>query len=162
MKPLSCDEGAAATKEFGFIGVAQEILETIVDGFCAIDKEWRIVYVNLPACEMWRSTPGSLIGRIFWEVFPQLMGTDSEKLLRAAAGAVRRVEYETFSPIIKGWLWVRVCPMSGGLIGLYWRNISDQKSAEGALRESEERFRRCLSRAHSEWRPPILMGGSAR
>jgi PAS domain-containing protein len=53
MKPLSCEEGAAATKEFGFIGVAQEILETIVDGFCAVDKEWRIVYVNLPACEMW-------------------------------------------------------------------------------------------------------------
>src|SRR5215469_12586349 len=86
MKPLSCDEGAADTKEFGFIGVAQEILETIVDGFCAIDKKWRIVYVNLPACEMWGSTPEALIGRVFWQVFPQLTGTDSEKLLRAAAG----------------------------------------------------------------------------
>jgi PAS domain-containing protein len=126
MKPLSCEEGAAATKEFGFIGVAQEILETIVDGFCAIDKEWRIVYVNLPTSEMWRSTPEALIGRIFWEVFPQLTGTDGEKLLRAAAGARRRVEYETFSLSIEGWLWVRVCPMSGGLTGLYWRNISDQ------------------------------------
>jgi PAS domain S-box-containing protein len=87
MKPLSCEEGAAASKEFGFFGMAQEILETIVDGFCAIDKEWRVVYVNLPACEMWGSTPESLIGRIFWEVFPQLTGTDSEKLLRAAVGA---------------------------------------------------------------------------
>jgi PAS domain S-box-containing protein len=147
MKPLSCDEGAAATKEFGFIGVAQEILETIVDGFCAIDKKWRIVYVNLPACEMWGSTPEALIGRVFWEVFPQLTGTASEKFLRAAAGALRRVEYETFSPIIKDWLWVRVCPMSGGLTGLYWRNISDQKSAEGALRESEERFRRVFEQS---------------
>jgi PAS domain S-box-containing protein len=147
MKPLSCDESAATTKEFGFIGVAQEILETIVDGFCAIDKEWRIVYVNLPACEMWGSTPEALIGRVFWEVFPQLTGTDFEKLLRAAAGALRRVEYETFSPIIKGWLWVRVCPMSGGLTGLYCRNISEQKSAEGALRESDERFRRVFDQS---------------
>jgi PAS domain S-box-containing protein len=147
MKPLSCEEGAAATKEFGFIGVAQEILETIVDGFCAIDKEWRIVYVNLPACEMWGSTPEALIGRIFWEVFPQLTGTDAEKLLRAAAGARRRVEYETLSLIIEGWLWVRVCPMSGGLTGLYWRNISEQKSAEAALRESEERFRRVFEQS---------------
>jgi PAS domain S-box-containing protein len=147
MKPPSCDESAATTKEFGFIGVAQEILETIVDGFCAIDKEWRIVYVNLPACEMWGSTPEALIGRVFWEVFPQLAGTDFEKLLRAAVGARHRMEYETFSPIIKGWLWVRVCPMSGGLTGLYWRNISEQKSAEGALHESDERFRRVFEQS---------------
>src|SRR5215831_6588744 len=147
MKPLSCDESAAATKEFGFTGVAQEILETIVDGFCAIDEEWRIVYVNLPACEMWGSTPETLIGRVFWEVFPQLTGTDSEKLLRAAAGALHKVEYETYSPIIKGWLWVRVCPISGGLTGLYWRNISEQKNADAALRESEERFRRVFEQS---------------
>src|SRR5215813_10459920 len=96
---------------------------------------------------MWGSTPKVLIGRIFWEVFPQLTGTDSEKLLRAAVGALRRVEYETFSWIIKGWLWVRVCPMSGGLTGLYWRNISEQKSADAALRESEERFRRVFEQS---------------
>src|SRR6516162_7544824 len=53
MKSVSCDKGAAAAKEFGFIGVAQEILETIGDGFCAIDGEWNIVHVNLRACEMW-------------------------------------------------------------------------------------------------------------
>jgi hypothetical protein len=37
MKSLSCDKSAATTKEFGFTGVAQEILETIGDGFCAIE-----------------------------------------------------------------------------------------------------------------------------
>ena len=162
MKPRSCNEDAAATKEFGFTGVAQEILETIVDGFCAIDKEWRIVYVNLPACEMWGSTREALIGRVFWEIFPQLTGTDSEKLLRAAAGALRRVEYETFSPIIKGWLWVRVCPMSGGVTGLYWRNISEQKTPKPRFARARKGSGGCLSRARLEWRPPILMGGSAR
>jgi PAS domain-containing protein len=58
MKSLSGDKGAATTKEFEFIGVAQEILETIGDGFCAIDGEWNIVYVNLAPlkCGDWRRT----------------------------------------------------------------------------------------------------------
>ena len=94
MKSLSCDKGAAAIKEFGFIGVAQEILETIGDGFCAIDGEWNIVYVNLRACEMWGLATDRLIGRVFWNVFPQMIGTDAEERLRGAIKAGSRVEYE--------------------------------------------------------------------
>jgi PAS domain S-box-containing protein len=37
--------------------------------------------------------------------------------------------------------------MSEGLTGLYWRDISDQKTAEAALRESEERFRRVFEQS---------------
>jgi len=94
MKSLSGDKGAAATKEFEFIGVAQEILETIGDGFCAIDGEWNIVYVNLRASEMWGLATDRLIGRVFWKVFPEMIGTDAEERLRGAIKAGSRVEYE--------------------------------------------------------------------
>ena len=92
---------------------------------------------------MWGLTPDTLIGRNFWDVFPQVTGTDAEEYLRIAVGAGTSVEYEIFSPIFAQWLWVRVCPMSGALTGIYWRDISDRKSAEGALRA---RGRRELSR----------------
>jgi PAS domain S-box-containing protein len=36
----------------------------------------------------------------------------------------------------------QTCPIPGGLTGIYWRDISDRKSTEGALRDSEERSRR--------------------
>ena len=137
MKSRSCDIDVALTKKLGFVGVAQDILETIGDGFCAIDSDWRIIYVNLRACEMWGLTPDRLIGHVFWKVFPQITGTDAEMRLHGAIKAGSRVEYEAFSPILARWLWVRVCPMSSGLIGLYWRDISDRKSTEAAFRESE-------------------------
>ena len=120
---------------------AQDILETIADGCCVVDHESRIVYVNQRACEMGRGTPEAFIGQVCWTVLAQMTGPDAEKLLRGAIEIGSRVEYEIFSPDTALSLWVRVCPMSGGLTALYWRDISEQKREEVALRESEERFR---------------------
>ena len=149
MNSLSCHGGGLPVKRQRFIGIARDILETIGDGFCAIDREWKLVYVNQPACEMWGLTPDTLIGRNFWDVFLQMTGTDAEKYLRIAVKAGTRVEYETFSLIFARWLWVRVCPMSGALTGVYWRDISDRKSAEAALGGGESGG--SSSRVRSEW-----------
>jgi PAS domain S-box-containing protein len=121
---LSCRGRGIPVKRQRFIGIARDILETIGDGFCAVDREWKLVYVNQSACEMWGLTLDTLIGRNFWDVFPQMTGTDAEKYLRIAVETGTRVAYETFSLIFARWLWVRVCPMSGSLTGVYWRDIS--------------------------------------
>jgi PAS domain S-box-containing protein len=91
MKLLSCDKSVATIKEPSFTGAAAGVLDTIGDGFCAIDGEWHIVHVNQRACEMWGSTPQMLIGRVLWKVFPQMMGTDAETLIRHAVEAGTRV-----------------------------------------------------------------------
>jgi hypothetical protein len=49
MKSLPYRENGVQTNEPTFGSRALKILETIGDGFCAIDRESRIVYVNLRA-----------------------------------------------------------------------------------------------------------------
>jgi hypothetical protein len=39
---------------------------------------------------MWGLTLDTLIGRNFWDVFPQMIGTDAEKYLRIAVEALSR------------------------------------------------------------------------
>jgi PAS domain S-box-containing protein len=122
-------------------GPAADVLDTIEDGFYILDADWRFVYANPRACEMWGLTRDALIGRNYWERLPEMLDTAAGKQLREAARAEHNVEFESFSPVLRSWLHVRICPIRGDLIGVYLRNIDVQKRAGTDLRASEERLR---------------------
>jgi PAS domain S-box-containing protein len=63
---------------------AAEILESISDGFYAIDRDWRIAYVNERAAANIGLKPGDLIGLNLWERFPDIVGTQNENYYRRA------------------------------------------------------------------------------
>ena len=122
-------------------GLAADVLDTIEDGFYILDADWRLVYANPTASEMWGLTRDAVIGENFWERFPEMLGTGAAERLREAAHAEHNVEFESFSPMLESWLHVRVCPIRGDLIGVYLRNVDAQKRAGTDLRASEERLR---------------------
>ena len=162
MKSLPDRENGVQTSEPTFGSRASEILETIGDGFCAIDREWRIVYVNSARGEMWGSTPEAMIGRVFWDGLP---ANDRHGWPRSFSGRDRgrqQGEYETFSPIIVGWLWVRVCPMSGGLTGSIGEIFQTEKARKRRSATARKGSGEYSSRTRSEWRLLILMGACVR
>jgi PAS domain-containing protein len=113
MKSLPYRENGVQTNKPTFGSHAVEILETIEDGFCAIDRGSRFVYVNSCAAQMWGSTPERMTNGLFWDWSPKMIGTAAEKLLRRAIVSGSRADCETFSPIGGLWLWVRVRRISG-------------------------------------------------
>lgn len=108
------------------------ILESIGDGFCAFDVNWRFTYVNQAAETIVGLPRENLLGRIFWEVFPLFISTRIEQEFRLAAKGEMR-SFENFNKSSGQWFLNRCFPRKDGGISVYFKDITDHKLAEEAL-----------------------------
>lgn len=112
----------------------REVLESITDGFLAIDAEWRISYLNGQAEGLLDRRAGDLIGRVLWEAFPHLLGSEFETAYRrAAAGEATQVT--DFYPDDRRWYEVNAYPARNG-ITIYFKDVTERVEAEGRLKDS--------------------------
>ena len=59
-----------------------EILESITDAFASLDKNWNYTYMNKAAGISFNKNPETIIGKNFWEEFPEAIGQPVEEALR--------------------------------------------------------------------------------
>ena len=65
-----------------------KILESVADPFFAVDHQWRFTHVNRAAAERWGRRRDDLIGKDFWEAFPQALGPEPAKCFRRPCRSV--------------------------------------------------------------------------
>ena len=119
------------------------LLESITDGFCLLDRDWTIRYLNTRGAAMLapQHAPGaSLTGKNLWQACPDLLGTELETQYRRAMAQQHSCSFEALYPPLGRWLEVRIFPSSDGLT-TYIQDISQRKAAEENLRHSEEDLR---------------------
>ena len=125
------------------------ILESISDAFVVFDKEWRFTYVNPQAEHVVRPLKKSraeLLGKNFWAEFPDLVGTVLETNLHRSVADKVKVDFEIFYAPLNSWFHVRAYPGRDGL-SVYFLDITTQKNAAEALRESSERLHAVFNQA---------------
>src|SRR5450830_997735 len=119
------------------------LLEGIADGVCLLDRDWTIRYINTHGADMLapqRPAGGVLAGQSLWQACPDMPGTEMEAQYRRAMAQQQSCSFELFYLPLDRWLEVRLFPSSEGL-STYIQDISQRKTSEDSLRQSEEDLR---------------------
>jgi PAS domain S-box-containing protein len=131
---LRAEAEAARDKALG-------ILESITDGFFTLDKNWCFTYINPTGEKLMGMTRDELMGKNHWDLFPAAIGTIGDREYHRAVAEKVQTDFEIFYPPWDRWYAVRAYPTEQGGMSSYFRDITENKKAEQAQLESEQRFR---------------------
>jgi len=118
----------------------ENILESITDGFIALDKNYRYTYANSKIGEMLGCTPDSLIGKNVWELFPEAVGSTTDQAFKEAMEQQRYTWNEDYYAPLGLWQENHIYPSADGL-SVFIRDITERKLAEASLLQSESNLR---------------------
>jgi PAS domain S-box-containing protein len=126
-----------------------KILTRISDIFLSTDTTWQITYLNDQAQTLCAPLPTAqtgqaLIGKPLWEILPAWQDSDFEAHCRQALAQRHSISFETQDPQQANWYQVNLYADEAGL-SIFMRDVTQQRSAELAFHNSEERFRIALA-----------------
>ena len=135
------------------------ILESITDGFFALDHGWRFIYVNAAGERFLdRATPGDLVGKCLWDEYPGTVGSEFERVYRSVATSGVGESFTAHYPNLDRWYQVTAYPAPDGL-SVYFRDVTSQQRIEAQLHSSEERRRLALDAAQlGTWHLDVQTG----
>ncbi len=113
-----------------------EILESISDDFMVLDQNWNYVYANSQAAKLVGLEPETIVGKNFWELFPQNRGTFIEKNLQEAMEKKEIRRFELFGQYSQKCKLITTYPSVDGIV-LIAADITERKLLEQQLKEKE-------------------------
>jgi PAS domain S-box-containing protein len=115
-----------------------DVWESITDAYVTLDRDWRFIYANSAAMQLFgQLSPveaSTIIGRVHWEVFPETLNQQIEWNYRRAVEEQISVHFESLDEPSGHWVEINAYPSEVGL-GIYFRDITDRKQAEQKIRE---------------------------
>ncbi|MBI2876111.1 MAG: PAS domain-containing protein [Candidatus Tectomicrobia bacterium] len=137
------------------------VLSSITDAYFVLDAQWRFVEINPVAEKMiFGRSAHELLGRIYWEAYPQVVDTEFYRQYQIAFAEGRPVHFEGRSGIVDKWFETHAYPRDEYL-EIYVRDITARKRAEEALEEANRRKDEFLAMLAHELRNPLAAIASA-
>ena len=138
----SFEQKAALSREIDLARqFAWEVLEHIPDSFAMLDRSYRITYMNAAAFRLVSTqTNRPHIGEDFWDLYPILIGTQLESVIRRVMEERSSEDFEQFfqENANEAWFHFYIHPGPDDGIIIYLRNTTEGRKTEQALRRSEQ------------------------
>ena len=120
-----------------------DLLESLTEGFFALDIQWRFTYLNQQAEPLLGRTRANLLGQDLWEAFPELRGGSFDREFHRATSERAAIELTEFFAPQAAWWDVRAYPTAEGLT-VFLRDVTEHHRAEEEKREMQARQRTFL------------------
>jgi PAS domain S-box-containing protein len=144
------------------------LLESISEGFVALDHDFRFVYVNERGGQMLGKSRAEMLGRNIADVFPEFLGGAFENTFQTAVKTGKPQSVESFFPPLQNWFEVHAYPTTEGL-SLFFMNVTDRRKSQELIRIQNERVMLALRTADAgmwDWELPSgrmhLIGNEAK
>jgi PAS domain S-box-containing protein len=136
------------------------IVDSIADGFFAMNREWRIVHVNDAALRHFGKTREEVAGRLFPDVFPEARGTAFELEYGRAMETGQPVHFEAGSIVSDKTMEVHAYPGPEN-VTIIFRDVTERIRTQAALEDRNVRLaaeiterkkaEEKITRAKEEW-----------
>ncbi|MEO6611081.1 MAG: PAS domain S-box protein [Chitinophagaceae bacterium] len=105
------------------------VLESIRDGFFAVDKNWVVTYWNKEAEKVFHKHKHEIIGKNFWDVFSDSIDSESFRKYHQAIELNRVMVFEDHYASLSKWYEISAYPSEKGL-SVYFKDVSERKISE--------------------------------
>jgi PAS domain S-box-containing protein len=144
---------------------ADELLE-LGDAFLELDRAWRIVRVNRNQERLSQRSRDTTLGRVFWEVWPELARPESSYWVEYHRVMNERVpsEFEAYFEPLDMWTAVAAYPVTDGGVAVFFRDATRRMRDEQRLRQARDFEQQLIGIVSHDLRNPlsaILLGASS-
>ncbi len=137
---------------------SQHVFDSMTEGLALLDRNWTVLRMNAEGLRLGQRTSSQVLGRSHWDVWPEAVGTDLDRMYRQVmeTRVTGVVEYRhAFSGDLHTWFEVRANPTLEGGLAILYRNIDERRLSHEKLHASDRRKDEFLVMLAHELRNPL-------
>jgi PAS domain S-box-containing protein len=121
-----------------------DILESVTDGFFAVNARWEVTFMNSEAEHMLKCERAVLLGKNLWEQFPEAVGSRFYTEYNRVMSERVSTSFQEYYPPLDIWVAVRAYPSTEGLV-IYFMDITEQRHIEEKIEKDEHNLRAIIN-----------------
>src|SRR6478735_7528588 len=122
----------------------EDILESVTDGFFALNAKWEVTFMNSEAEQMLKCSREELLGKNYWDWFPKAVNSRFYVEYNRVMSERVSTYFTEYYPPLDIWVAVRAYPSRDGLV-IYFVDITEQQRIQEKIEKDEQNLRAIIN-----------------